>query len=63
MILGPLAEAQMRNALSIGEGRWTVFIERPLSVVLLAVIVALLVLPRVIKRITVHRQAQGLTRA
>ena len=24
MILGPLAEAQMRNGLSIGEGRWTV---------------------------------------
>jgi putative tricarboxylic transport membrane protein len=26
MILGPLAEAQMRNALSIGEGRWSVFV-------------------------------------
>jgi putative tricarboxylic transport membrane protein len=31
MILGPLAEAQMRNALSIGEGHWGVFIERPMS--------------------------------
>ena len=47
MILGPLAEAQMRNALSIGEGKWTVFIERPMSATLLAVIVALLVAPRV----------------
>lgn len=46
MILGPLAEAQMRNALSIGEGKWGVFIERPMSAVLLAVIVAVLVLPR-----------------
>jgi putative tricarboxylic transport membrane protein len=46
MILGPLAEAQMRNGLSIGEGRWTVFIERPMSATLVAVIVAVLVLPR-----------------
>jgi len=48
MILGPLAEAQMRNALSIGEGRWSVFIERPMSASLLAVVVAVLVLPRVV---------------
>jgi putative tricarboxylic transport membrane protein len=46
MILGPLAEAQMRNALSIGEGRWSVFVERPASMVLLALVVAVLVLPR-----------------
>ena len=45
MILGPLAEAQMRNALSIGEGRWSVFLERPMSVTLLALVVAVLVLP------------------
>jgi putative tricarboxylic transport membrane protein len=46
MILGPLAEAQMRNALSIGEGRWTVFVDRPMSAVLLAIVVAVLLLPR-----------------
>jgi len=46
MILGPLAEAQMRNALSIGEGRWSVFIERPVSAGLLAVVVSVVVLPR-----------------
>ncbi len=49
MILGPLAEAQMRNALSIGEGRWTVFLDRPVSVVLLAVVLAVLVLPRMMR--------------
>jgi putative tricarboxylic transport membrane protein len=49
MILGPLAEAQMRNALSIGEGKWGVFVERPLSLVLLLVVVAVLVLPRAAK--------------
>ena len=49
MILGPLAEAQMRNALSIGEGHWTVFIQRPMSAVLLAIIVAVLLLPQLMK--------------
>ena len=49
MILGPLAEAQMRNALSIGEGKWGVFVERPMSVFLLVVIVAVLLLPRLMK--------------
>ncbi len=46
MILGPLAEAQMRNALSIGEGHWGVFVQRPMSATLLAIVVAVLVLPR-----------------
>ena len=50
LILGPLAEAQMRNALSIGEGKWTVFLERPGSLFLLCVIVAVLVLPRLLKK-------------
>ena len=48
MILGPLAEAQMRNALSIGEGKWTVFLERPMSATLIVVVLAVLLLPRVI---------------
>ena len=48
MILCPLAEAQMRTALSIGEGKWGVFVERPVSVVLLVVVAAVLVLPRAV---------------
>lgn len=48
LILGPLAEAQMRNALSIGEGRWTVFLERPGSLALLVVIVTILILPKLL---------------
>ena len=50
MILGPLAEAQLRNAMSIGEGKWGVFFERPVSIALIAVILAVLILPRVMKR-------------
>ena len=49
MILGPLAEAQMRNAMSIGEGKWSVFVERPGSLSLLVVVIAVLVLPRLMK--------------
>ncbi|MDP3820649.1 MAG: tripartite tricarboxylate transporter permease [Burkholderiales bacterium] len=49
MILGPLAEAQMRNALSIGEGKWGVFVERPMSLALIVIVVAVLVLPRLMK--------------
>jgi putative tricarboxylic transport membrane protein len=35
----------MRNGLSIGEGRWSVFIERPASATLLAVVLLLLSWP------------------
>jgi len=55
MILGPLAEAQMRNALSIGEGKWGVFVERPGSLSLLIVVIAVLVLPRVMKLVRARR--------
>ena len=59
MILGPLAEAQMRNALSIGEGKWSVFFERPVSVFLLLVVVAVLVLPRVVAMVRLVRRQRG----
>ena len=50
MILGPLAEAQLRNAMSIGEGSAMVFIQRPVSLILIVVVIAVLVLPRLVKR-------------
>lgn len=50
MILGPLAEAQMRNAVSIGEGSFLVFVQRPMSLALLVLVGAILVLPRVMRR-------------
>jgi putative tricarboxylic transport membrane protein len=60
MILGPLAEAQMRNAVSIGEGSFTVFVQRPMSIVLLVVIVAVLVLPRLYKRMAARKELAAL---
>ncbi len=46
MILGPLAEAQLRNAVSIGEGSAMVFLQRPMSITMIIIIVAVLVVPR-----------------
>jgi putative tricarboxylic transport membrane protein len=48
LILGPMAEAQMRNALSIGEGSWMVFVQRPMSATLLVVVALVLITPRVL---------------
>ena len=56
MILGPLAEAQMRNAISIGEGSAMVFVQRPMSLALVIVILAVLLLPRVFKFFASRRQ-------
>jgi len=36
MILGPLAEAQFRRAMTISNGDWTVFYTHPLSLALLS---------------------------
>jgi putative tricarboxylic transport membrane protein len=50
MILGPLAEAQFRNAVSIGEGSAMVFLQRPMSLAILLVVLTVLVLPRLLRR-------------
>jgi putative tricarboxylic transport membrane protein len=49
MILGPLAEAQLRNAISIGEGSAMIFLQRPMSLTLLVLVVLILLLPRLLK--------------
>jgi putative tricarboxylic transport membrane protein len=51
MILGPLAEAQLRNAVSIGEGSAMIFVQRPMSLTLIVVILGVLLLPRLMRRI------------
>ena len=48
LILGPYAEAHLRNAVSIGEGSFAVLFERPMSAVLLAIVALVLVTPRVL---------------
>ncbi len=62
MILGPLAEAQLRNAVSIGEGSGMVFLQRPMSVTLIVVIVSVLLLPRLVRMLQA-RKARGASAA
>jgi putative tricarboxylic transport membrane protein len=57
MILGPLAEAQLRNAMSIGEGSAMIFLQRPMSLTLLVIVLAVLVLPRVAKHVSKKKAA------
>ncbi|PZW44992.1 putative tricarboxylic transport membrane protein [Humitalea rosea] len=47
MILGPMAEQAMRQALVISQGDWTTFLTRPASATLLAIAVLALVGPRI----------------
>jgi putative tricarboxylic transport membrane protein len=56
MILGPLAEAQLRNAVAIGEGSALVFLQRPMSLALMVIVVAILVVPRLLQRRARRRQ-------
>ena len=45
LILAPLAEQSMRQALTISQGEWSTFVTRPLSATLLAIAVVLAVAP------------------
>jgi putative tricarboxylic transport membrane protein len=47
MILGPMAEQAMRQALTISQGDWSTFVTRPVSLAILLLAAAALVGPRV----------------
>ncbi|AFZ69573.1 tripartite tricarboxylate transporter permease [Deinococcus peraridilitoris] len=49
MILGPLAEQQLRRALSISQGDFSVFLTRPISATILVIVVLILVGPLVVR--------------
>jgi len=51
MILGPMAETQLRRALAIGQGSPWVLVDSPLSATLLALAVAVLLLPTLLRRL------------
>jgi putative tricarboxylic transport membrane protein len=50
LILGPMAEQSLRQALTISQGEWSTFITRPLSASLLLIALALLVVPAAVRR-------------
>ena len=49
LILGPMGEQSMRQALTISAGDFTTFLTRPISGTILAIAVLMLVVPRVIQ--------------
>jgi putative tricarboxylic transport membrane protein len=50
MIVGPMSEKQLRNALSIAQGDWSIFLTRPISLTLLIVTVLVLFVPMWLRR-------------
>lgn len=58
MILGPMAEAQFRRAMTISAGDWTVFFTQPLSLALLIVAALLLFGPVIYNRVS-QRNVHG----
>jgi putative tricarboxylic transport membrane protein len=50
LILGPMAETQLRRALAISQGDITVFVSRPISATFLALTLVLLVAPVLVRR-------------
>ena len=59
MILGPLAEAQMRNAVALGEGSWWIFLQRPMSLTLVVIVALVLIVPRVMRRMAARKLASS----
>lgn len=58
LILGPLAEQQLRRALAISQGDYTIFVTRPISATLLAVAAVALLGP-LVARLIIRRRAAG----
>jgi putative tricarboxylic transport membrane protein len=55
LILGPLAETQLRRALSISQGDWSVFVSSPISATVLAITALLALLPVVVRLLQARR--------
>ena len=56
LILGPMAETQLRRALSISQGDMTVFLTRPLSAVFLVITALLVIVPFAVRHYRRRRQ-------
>jgi putative tricarboxylic transport membrane protein len=48
MLLGPMAEKQLRNALSISEGDWMIFLTQPIAASFLALTLLVLIVPHLL---------------
>jgi len=61
MILGPLAEEQMRRSLSISQGDPKIFVTHGISALLLGLTVVILIAPFVAGHLKKRKQSQGAT--
>ncbi|WP_099038203.1 tripartite tricarboxylate transporter permease [Mycobacterium neglectum] len=52
LILGPMLEANLNRTSSMGSGDWTIFLHRPIALVVFGIAAAILILPSVIGRKT-----------
>src|SRR5690606_15540430 len=59
LILGPLAEQQLRRALAISQGDYSVFFTRPISATLLAIAFVALVGPAIVRFVSGRRRRAG----
>jgi putative tricarboxylic transport membrane protein len=59
LILAPMAEQSMRQALTISMGEWSTFVTRPLSASLMAISVILLIAPPLVRRWQQKRVAKA----
>src|SRR6187401_1785214 len=55
MILGPLAEEQMRRSLSISQGDWSIFVTHGISALLLGITLLVLLLPIITRQLKKKR--------
>jgi putative tricarboxylic transport membrane protein len=58
LILGPLAEKQFRNALSISQGKMGVFVHEPIAAALLAIAVVIVVGPLIWRVLKARRRSE-----
>jgi len=62
MILGPLAEQNFRQAMTISAGDWTVFFTRPLSLTIIVIALSLVVVPKIYSMARESKRRQSLAR-
>jgi putative tricarboxylic transport membrane protein len=63
MILGPLAEQQLRRALAISQGDLSVFVTHPISASILGITAVILIGPPIWKWISARRDAANAIQA
>ena len=59
LVMGPLAEMQLRQALAVGGGSWLIFVQQPMTVVLMVLVLALMLGPLLLRGWANRRMAQA----